>query len=335
MKFIKYGSITNSYRQEFIDKILFEEMDGGEWNVTEKIHGANFSLWVDKDTVRMAKRSCFIPDDSGFYGIQALKDELKDNARKLYNYLVHGQSDKINSEIAIYGELYGGSYPHPHVAANPKAKKVQGKVWYSQDNQFSVYDILIDGLFLPFKAVKAYCDLFDFYVMDELFHGSFKECLEHGNEFPSMVYKKHNLPEIEDNICEGIVIRPDDARFVFSGSRVMLKSKNARFAEKEPKKEKIKVELSPELRLIIEELDSMATENRYDSVVSKIGDVSPKDFGMILGLMVKDILEEMEGDTKLFNAYNKLEKVERKTINKTLGYSVSKIVRKKLIGIPG
>ncbi len=328
MKFAKYGSITNSYRQEFIDKILFEEMDGGEWSVTEKIHGANFSLWVDKDTVRMAKRSAFIPDDSSFYGIQNIKEDLIKKVRFLFDWLA---SKSEIEEIAIFGELFGGSYPHKDIRVNPKAKKVQGKAWYSPDNKFFVYDIRIDGQFQSYAEMQKLCLHVGLPHVWVLFYGSLKECLEYSNEFPSTIYKRYDLPEIEDNICEGIVIRPEEPRFVFSGSRVMLKSKNARFAEKEPKKAKVKVELSDELRLIIGELETMATGNRYDSVVSKIGEVTPRDFGMILGLMIKDILEEMEENSKLSDAYNKLEKAEKKTVNKTLGFSVSVVVRKRLI----
>ena len=329
MKFVKYGSITNSYRQEFIDKILFEEKDRGDWIVTEKIHGANFSLWVDKDTIRMAKRSAFIPDDSEFYGAQDIKEDLFKKARILFDWIA------TKSEIeymAIFGELFGGSYPHKDVPVNPKARKVQKGVWYSPNNEFIVYDIKVDGVLQSFRQMEKHCVFANLDSVTPLFVGSFKDCLTGNNEFPSAIYKRYNLPEIEDNVCEGIVIRPDDARFIFDHSRVMLKSKNARFTEKESeKKTKIKVELSGELKSVLEELETMATGNRYDSVVSKIGEVTPKDFGMILGLMVKDILEEMEGDTALRSAYNKLEKVERKTVNKMLGHSVSRVVKKRLI----
>lgn len=332
MKFKKYESLTNTYRQEFLDKIMFEEKDGDEWVVTEKIHGANFSIWINPTEIRLAKRSAFLPDDSGFFSVYDIIDVLKEKARNLYNYITANQSDEVDMEIAIYGELFGGGYPHKDVPVNPRSKKVQNKVWYSPDTQFAVYDISSDGNYLPFSTVSTYAKQFGFTVVPELFRGSFKECLDHSNEFLSEVYKMFGLPPLEDNICEGIVIRPETDRYVFGEARVILKSKNKRFAEREEKTPKVRKELSAELATILGVLNSYVTENRYDAVVSKIGDVSPRDFGMILGLMVKDVIEEMQTEQNLFSSYSKLDKSDRKTINKHLGFAVSKVVRKKLIG---
>lgn len=40
------------------------------------------------------------------------------------------------------------------------------------------------------------------------------------------------LPPIADNICEGVVIRPVTPTYLRNGCRVLIKNKNARFAEK-------------------------------------------------------------------------------------------------------
>lgn len=44
--FKKYNSIENSYRQKFLNYIVEQGKAAGEWTVSEKVHGANFSFVV-------------------------------------------------------------------------------------------------------------------------------------------------------------------------------------------------------------------------------------------------------------------------------------------------
>ena len=73
MKFTKYSSIENHYRTEFIERIRMEGMDGGKWIATEKIHGANFSIWVNASRTRIAKRTGLLGEDGkggdGFFHV--------------------------------------------------------------------------------------------------------------------------------------------------------------------------------------------------------------------------------------------------------------------------
>ena len=47
MRFRKYLDIENSYRKKFIDIVVAEKLDKGEFVVQEKAHGANLSFWYD------------------------------------------------------------------------------------------------------------------------------------------------------------------------------------------------------------------------------------------------------------------------------------------------
>jgi hypothetical protein len=51
-----------------------------------KVHGANFSLWSDGDTVVPAKRSSFIKDNENFCNCDVVVNELKDNVLNLTNH---------------------------------------------------------------------------------------------------------------------------------------------------------------------------------------------------------------------------------------------------------
>lgn len=64
------------------------------------------------------------------------------------------------------------------------------------------------------------------------------------------------------------------------------------------KKEKVVFELSEQEFDLMNELLEYSTEQRVSNVLSKIGQVSHKDFGKILGLTVQDIFEEFTKDTE-------------------------------------
>lgn len=327
MQFVKYNSVQNSYQLKFMDRIIREEKTDGSWIVTEKIHGANFSFWYDGTKFRMAKRTGWIADDENFFGIQVLKDYLIGCVKQLYGRF------KGRDYIAVFGELYGGTYPHPEVLIDPKAKKVQKGVYYCPHNDFMVYDIKVDDQFVDFIDMQMYCEQIGLKFIRAEFVGKFKECLEHKNDFLSGIYKEYGLPPIDDNICEGIVIRPNKAQFVFTHSRVMLKSKNERFKEKSSeRKPRVKVELVGKVKDIADGMFSMVTKNRYDAVVSKIGEVEIRDFGKLQGLMMKDIHCEVIKDIDMVANYLSLEKAERKLIQKIVGSEVANIIRKELMG---
>jgi len=326
MKFVKYNSVENSYQEKFMDRIIREGRTDGTWVVTEKIHGANLSFWYDSKKFRMAKRTGWIADDENFYGIQGSKEYLISCVKQLYSRF------KNIDYIAVFGELYGGIYPHPDVPAFPNAKKVQKGVYYCPHNDFMVYDIKVDDQFIDFIDMQMYCEQVGLRFVRAEFVGKFKECLEYKNDFLSGIYKEYDLPPIDDNICEGIVIRPNKSQFVFTNSRVMLKSKNDRFKEKaSEKKPRVKVELVGISKDIADGMFSMVTKNRYDAIVSKIGEVKISDFGKLQGLMMKDIHEEVLKDIDMANDFLSLEKTERKLIQKIVGSEVANLIRKELI----
>ena len=147
------------------------------------------------------------------------------------------------------------------------------------------------------------------------------ECLKQPNAFQSKIAEWLGLPAIEDNICEGIVIRPVTPMYLRNGSRVLIKSKNERtklFVEPVP--------YSEELKALIVEGETYVTENRLANVVSHIGEVHfPKDFGKVMGLFSKDVLEDFLKEHG--NLYAALEKSEQKLLNKELNKFCTALVK--------
>ena len=80
---------------------------------------------------------------------------------------------------------------------------------------------------------------------------------------------------------------------------------------------------------LLNELLTYNTEQRVSNVISKIGQVTNKDFGRILGLTVQDILEDFTKDTA---RDVKVEAEDNwKQFHKLLAAEVGKTVREQFV----
>ena len=303
MEFHKFSSLENTYRQNLIDKVQYEGKDVGEWIVTEKVHGANFSFWCDGTEVKVASRSQFV--DGTFYNCQAVINRYSEN---ILNWC---QGFGVKTLI-VYGELFGGN--------------IQKEVQYGEKD-FAAFDVVIDGVVQDKQTAWRIAQECGLTFAPILFTGSFKECLEVNNTFKSTLTPDGYEGE---NISEGLVIEPIEPAWFANGSRVYFKNKAESFSEKNRQpKEKQVFELSETESDLLNELLEYNTEQRVSNVISKIGQVTNKDFGRILGLTVQDLLEDFTKDTELDA------KVEAennwKQFHKLLSAEVGKTVRQQFV----
>jgi Rnl2 family RNA ligase len=333
MKFVKYSSIENSYRQRLLDKIVEEGHGKLEYVVQEKIHGANFSFWINDIEIKCAKRSGFIKDDEGFFDYKTVKEKYAANLQAMFE---HFKKDGA-STVVIYGELFGGEYPHPDVPRNHQ-KSVQKEIYYSPEQDFIAFDLKIDSALVSVDFANVIFKKFEIPYCKTLFRGSLEDCLKYPNKYTTTLPEQFGLPAIENNICEGNVIRPVESIFLWSGERLILKNKNEIFAEKSgsnknknPKPTKEAEPVSETVQSVLNAVELYINENRLRNVLSKIGQVSDKDFGKIMGLFTKDILEDFSKDEE--DAFNKLDKNERKIVNKIVGQNAAKLIRGNFLNI--
>lgn len=338
MEFKKFSSIENSYRDKFIDRIRHEKQDGGDWVVMEKVHGAQFSIYYDGSSLRASTRTAFLEDGDDFYNWKEVLEEHRENMQNLYKLVKETMPDASNFPglaIIVYGELFGGSYPHPDVLRIKTAKRLQKGVFYHPGNLFYVFDLRVNEKYLTVDQANPLFEQAGFFYAKTLFRGTMDQCLKHPNEFPSKISQWLNLPTIEGNNAEGIVIKPIDPRFMGNGDRIIIKSKNEKFKEKKAKKKRPKVEEEPLSETAVklqEELESLVTENRLQNVLSKKGELPyplPKDyFGEVMKDLNTDIFEEFNKDHK--NQFDSLDKKEQKKLSKAVTQAATKIVRKAL-----
>ena len=60
-----------------------EKLTGGEWIVTEKIHGSNFCFSTNGKEIKCAKRNSLIEDEKSFFGHKEIQKRLEPAIRKV------------------------------------------------------------------------------------------------------------------------------------------------------------------------------------------------------------------------------------------------------------
>ena len=333
LEFKKYSSIENSFSREFMEHVVAEMPQDLEYVVQEKVHGANTSFLCDGETLRFAKRTSMLEEGEQFYDYPELLERYRDRVLKLFGDIKAKYPEVTH--ISVFGEMFGGLYPHDGVKTKQKVSLIQRGVCYTPDHEFYGFDIYLfteaGGRFLPVDEVNEIFETNGFFYAKTLFRGTLTECLKQPNAFQSKIAEWLGLPAIEDNICEGIVIRPVTPMYLRNGSRVLIKSKNERFAERKSAKRRTKLFVEPvpysdELKALIVEGETYVTENRLANVVSHIGEVHfPKDFGRVMGLFSKDVLEDFLKEHG--NLYAALEKSEQKLLNKELNKFCTALVK--------
>jgi len=307
--FRKYNSIENSYREKFLN-------------------GANFSFVIGEQEMRFAKKTAFIKSDEEFFNYNIVVEKYKENVKALTDYI---KSTKEGvKQVTIYGEIIGGNYPHADIKDNMKVSSVQNKVkvYYTPDIEFYAFDIMINAEnYLSVDEANGLFERFDLFYAKTLFRGKLQECLDFEKEYVTKIPTMFGLPTIEGNIGEGNVIKPVESKFLFSGNRVIIKNKTAKFSEKKEGAPKVKVaiKLTSEAERLLSEMSCLVTENRVRNVISHHGDVTQKDFGVLMGKVNKDVIEDFMKDFK--EGFIELSKKERQFITKDVGRQNAEILR--------
>ena len=334
MQFKKYTSIENTFDKDFMEKIFLEGYDKQEFVVQEKVHGSNVCFVTDGKTVGFGKRTGFVEADEKFYDYEELLERYTPKVIALF-FIVKEKLPDIQTLI-VFGEMFGGKYPHPDVKNSAKTMVIQKGVYYCPNHEFYAFDLHAtsegSARYLTVDESNDFFEQEKFFYAKTLFRGTLNECLQYPNDFQSQISNWLNLPPIENNVCEGVVIRPVSPSYLRNGSRVLLKNKNARFAEKKSVKKRapklfVEPSYSESLNKLLPVTEQYVTENRLNNVVSKIGHISvPKDTGKLIGLFSKDILEDFLKEHS--GEYAAIEKSEQKILNRHINALATNLIKK-------
>ena len=201
---IKYHKIHTSLP----DKICkhYDNKKDIQWCVTEKVHGANFSIYIYKSgEICCGKRTGFIEEGDSFFGYFSVVDKMRQQLYELSEELftLYPSADhEENGHIVLFGELFGGFYPGLS-PTSADVKPVQTGVWYSPQLEFMLFDICVAMTenvvmhFLPFDEAITLANKYGVFCAEPLRIGSLTDCV--GNfdiNFPSTIPERLGLPDI-------------------------------------------------------------------------------------------------------------------------------------------
>lgn len=334
MIFKTYNAIENAYQARVIEQIRIQGFGDEVFIVQEKVHGANFSFFTDGKEIKIAKRTAFIEKDEKFFNAHQMLERYRKNVIEVFQKVKTIHPDV--ETVVIYGELFGGGYKHKGVEPVKDAVKVQKGIDYAPHNEFYGFDIKLNGItYLDIEVVNQIFEETGFFYAKILFQGTLEEALKFPNVFNSKIPAWLGLPELENNMCEGTIVKTLKTRYFENGARIILKNKNEKWVEKskmvkkEAKTVHKQVHFSEKAQEIWEEIQKYATVNRLNNVVSKIGEFEPKMIGKVIGLFSQDILEDFQKDFPA--AFTAIEKEEQKRINKKLNSLVIDFIKEELM----
>jgi Rnl2 family RNA ligase len=230
IQFKPYPSIGNAADAAWMAQVRDVVPEGTQWAVQEKVDGANVAFLCDDLDVRMARRRAILERQEKFFDYEDMLDRYSGNIYYIFNLirLAHPEA----KSIAVYGELFGGVYPHPDVPAGRSVKPVQLGIWYAPGYDFYAFDIYVftgqdEGFFLPVIEANTLFSSAGLIYARNLFVGSLEECLSYPCAFQTVIPMELGLPSIENNLSEGVIIKPLSPVHLHDGSRVAVKVKRA------------------------------------------------------------------------------------------------------------
>ncbi|MBL4587651.1 MAG: hypothetical protein JKX84_11445 [Flavobacteriales bacterium] len=118
MRFKKYSSIDNTYQQDLVEKITEQGFADRQYVVQEKVHGANLSMATNGLQIVCAKRTELLTEQEDFFNFQTIASAHRKRLLAVHTELSSRYGVR---HITVFGELFGGGYPHPKTPSEENA----------------------------------------------------------------------------------------------------------------------------------------------------------------------------------------------------------------------
>ncbi|NML39947.1 2'-5' RNA ligase [Chitinophaga sp. G-6-1-13] len=277
----EYEKMPKSLKGLDLSEKAMQDLNKLKWVVTEKVHGANFSFVYEDHQLLFAKRKAYLQWSDDFFGFQAVVADMEEQVVRFFEHL---KQEVPAQRYILYGELFGGKYPHPAVMPDPYVQAIQTGVYYSPVVRFCAFDIAVetaDGVksYIDYDIAVAYFEQFGIFYAKVLFAGKWNEVLNFDTRINSGIPAQLQLPELPSNLIEGVVIKPlRHSALTTLDMRPVIKLKNPEFDEEQKFHEAEKWSFIPDvtsrseqLSFLVEEMARYVTPNRLNSALSKTG----------------------------------------------------------------
>lgn len=316
MRFARYIKLRNHYDAKHLAWWLTHNqgLRDAKYVATEKLHGANFSVWVASDgTIRYAKRSGFISDDASFFDWKSAFAEHAFNT--WLTTTCKERAANIPGGLVLYGELFGGN--------------IQKEVDYGEVKHIRFFDV-----FEPVRNVYwAPKDVYEF-IPEELrvphvgFYDGLEAALAQNDTFLTL------LNPVAGNICEGIVIRPWNAAYATeAGEQFIIKKKNAKFSETSKRSSFVAKEIPDDVIAALNVVLPYVTRQRLTNVISHYGEPEGmSQFGEYLRRFIDDVKIECLFENPL--VADGLDKKSKGIMWKTVSTHCATLLKEYIINPP-
>lgn len=296
------------------------------WVATEKIHGTNFSFITNGADIKCARRNAILTKYDEFFNYQYILEQYKTKVFSLYSEM--NSRNLIKGEmIIIYGELFGGIYPHPDVSRQ-NLRPIQFGVYYSPKYEFMAFDLFDGEDFLDFDVSQELAMIAKIPFTKPLIRGTYEEVAKYNSSFNSTIHSLLGYPEIpkteqtQGNLAEGIVIKPVKNLRTSNGIRVIFKIRTQNFSERKKNpfkiaKHKAKTDPIKSGKHVTKDLLEFINVNRLTSILSK-GDckISLENSLEIAALLYDDAFKAYCRDENLKRKYDVLNMKAKKNVMK-------------------
>ncbi|MGL5016390.1 MAG: RNA ligase family protein [Bacteroidales bacterium] len=309
MEFTRFQSLLNENPKNSLG--VLRKCAGSPAVKTEKIHGANFSVYVNSDGMsRFGSRNQYLCRESNFFNFQRFftEERMAKMMAAAKEFLPEGWT------IRVFGELFGG-----HDADG--IKPVQREIKYDGDIQFRVFHAQLipsadEVQDLEWGEVIAYANSLELPLVPIISEGNLADLYAEEIEKPSVLSSK-------GDIAEGYCYR---LRNNYEGSPVILKRRTTEFCETKGKiKDGKLVEktFDPTVLVLLEKVRSLVTAQRVSNVNSHHGFVGMPCFKDLHKAVMDDIKKDAESDIGVDAAAFKV-------VQKEIGREVIQFIKEEL-----
>lgn len=299
MEFKSYNTIENAY-PKYIEHIkelkCFDDND--EWIATEKIHGANFSALTDGNNLSWCRRTGILTENEKFYNHERETKSIEDSIKILFAKIKEVMPNLI--QLQVFGELFGGVYPHNDVAKVIGVSKVQDGIYYHPNIQFMIFDALYttsqpnEKKYFDYDVLIKFLGNTSLKFCPILKRGKLDDLMKLDPYFQTIIPNLFGLPKIENNFAEGYVLKPTKTIYLPNGSRLALKLKRSNLSEVITNSEEAKN--STKNSKIRDLVFSYLNENRLASVKSKLTDQERTNEKLMIDKLVDDAWVDIKKD---------------------------------------
>lgn len=309
MKHIPYEKIRDDLSKYNFSIAQYRQVRKLKWVVTEKIHGANFCILTNGQQVKFAKRKALLKPSEDFFAYQTIQQELRDKAIAIFD-LVKQQVPTIEY-ISLYGELFGGAYPHGNITPNPNFQPIQTGVYYSTNIEFSAFDLAYvthkARHYLDFHTFSSFCKKADLLCVTPLLIGSYQAAQQFSPDFETKIPAILDMPSMsiiqKSNKAEGIVIKPVQDCWMQVNNKMVrpiFKVKHKAFKEDKRFHQAQKWTYAPPKTIIIneaflqKEVYPLINKARLQSAISKVGKLKRSTRHEVEQEFIEDVYKSLE-----------------------------------------